>query len=341
MINIGDITDLLTSYFDQHTYSSIVVIVDQHTHRHCYPIVEKSLPKHHLIEIKAGEEYKNIETCMHVWAEMSRFSVDRKSCVVNLGGGVISDLGGFCASTYKRGIPFINIPTTLLAMTDAAIGGKVGVDFDKFKNHIGVFNSSLAVLIDPVFLKTLDDRNTVSGAAETIKHALISAMELAPIFESVRQRSFDKKFIEESVGFKQGIVQEDALEHNKRKILNFGHTIGHAIESYFLDKPELLLHGEAIIMGMICELFLSHTKVSFPENKMHDLIRQLNSVFSFRAIRNNEMEQIALISKQDKKNSAHLIQAVLLQDVGQPKIDVTITEAEIHESLSFYNKCLI
>lgn len=334
---IGDINILLDFFFADKKYSSVYVLVDENTVKHCYPIIKNNLPTHNVIEIQSGENHKNLDTCSLVWKSFTDSNSDRKSLLVNLGGGVITDLGGFCASAYKRGIDFINIPTTLLAMVDASIGGKVGIDFNGYKNQLGFFEEANAILVDKQFLTTLEDRQVKSGLAEMIKHALISDLELDKIVEANNVKLLTDSLIRDSINFKKSVVEQDFYEDHYRKILNFGHTIGHCVESYFLNTSTPLLHGEAIIIGMICEAYLSYKKTSFPKEVLSTIVDKLNTIFKFNNIDNDEIKLISQFALQDKKNSEMQIKCVLLESIGHPKIDVVITEKELIESLEFYN----
>ena len=242
------------------TYSAIAILVDEHTKAHCLDIFleESQINPKLIIEIHSGEENKNISSCEHIWQQMTNAQFDRKSLLVNLGGGVIGDMGGFAASCYKRGIDFIQVPTTLLAMVDASVGGKLGIDLENFKNQIGLFKSPKGVYIFPNFLQTLSQRQIVSGYAEIVKHALIADKDY---WQLLMETSIEKinweKTIHHSIILKNDIVQSDPFEENKRKILNFGHTLGHAIESFYLKKEKDILHGEAIALGMYLETELS------------------------------------------------------------------------------------
>ena len=262
-VKIAPISESLATFFAQNDYSHIAILVDEFTNKYCLPIIEDLLPSNFTkILIKSGEHHKNLATCERVWDRMTNANMDRHSLLVNLGGGVIGDLGGFCASTYKRGIDFIQIPTTLLAQVDASVGGKLGIDFHGLKNHIGVFQLPKAVLIDPKFIDTLSIQQKKSGFAEIIKHCLIRDEQE---WNVIRQQSFEEldlsKLIAHSVAIKEAVVLEDPKEAGLRKILNFGHTLGHAIETYLLDKGKRkILHGEAIAIGMIVEAFISHQR---------------------------------------------------------------------------------
>ena len=233
------------SKFDISTYSKVAILVDENTKRDCLfklPQIENAL----IIEIKSGEEYKNISTCNFIWEQLTINNFDRNALLINLGGGVIGDIGGFCAATYKRGLKFIHIPTTLLSMVDASVGGKVGIDFKGFKNQIGIFNNPNAVLIYPKFLETLDENELKSGFAEVVKHALILDDSLWLKLKNTPFTDLDWEYIiYTSVQIKNKIVLADPFEKGERKKLNFGHTFGHAIESYYLEKGTPISHGEA------------------------------------------------------------------------------------------------
>ena len=246
------------SKLDISNYSQVAILVDENTKRDCLsklPQIENAL----IIEIKSGEEYKNISTCSFIWEQLTINNFDRNALLINLGGGVIGDMGGFCATTYKRGLEFIHIPTTLLAMVDASVGGKLGIDFKGFKNQIGLFNNPKAVLISSEFLETLAESELKSGFAEVVKHALISDNSLWLKLKNTPFTDLDwEDIIDTSVQIKNKIVLADPFEKGERKKLNFGHTFGHAIESYYLEKRTPISHGEAVFMGMILETKISN-----------------------------------------------------------------------------------
>jgi 3-dehydroquinate synthase len=262
-VQIGPISTSLYHYLAENSYSHIAVIADEHTNKYCLPKIKSLLPaKFTKVIIKSGEEHKTIETCARIWDAMTKANMDRHALVINLGGGVIGDMGGFCASTYKRGIDFIQIPTTLLAQVDASVGGKLGIDFQHYKNHIGVFQLPKMVLIDPEFIQTLPEREKLSGYAEIIKHCLIRDEEK---WEEISNKGFEDinfaDLISHSVEIKKAVVAEDPKEAGLRKILNFGHTLGHAVETYLLNLGKRrILHGEAIAVGMIMEAFIAHSR---------------------------------------------------------------------------------
>ena len=333
-----DITTTLSGFLSQGNFTRLAVLVDENTAAHCYPLVASVLPSPHtVIEIKSGELHKNLETCTTIWNQLTEAHFDRKSLLINLGGGVIGDMGGFCAATYKRGMPFINLPTTLLAQVDASVGGKLGIDFQGFKNHIGLFQEPQRVFIDAAFLQTLPERELRSGFAEVIKHALIND---ARYWATLRGASFTnqdwKAHIAHSVQVKSRVVGEDFREGGLRKILNFGHTIGHAIESFFLETDRPLLHGEAIAAGMVAEAYLSvkHSRLSPEEaEEIEDFIM---AVFGHSEIPADAAEAIVALTRQDKKNDQHTIRCTLLEGIGTAQYDVPVSEEDIKEALEYY-----
>ncbi len=325
-------------------YSRVGVLTDENTLLHCYPIIKDYLPKNHLVfTIKSGEEYKNLETCEQIWQFLTENNFDRKAILINLGGGVIGDMGGFCAATYKRGIDFIQMPTTLLSQVDASVGGKLGIDFKGFKNHIGVFKMPKKVLIYPYFLKTLPKREVVSGYAEVVKHALIKDAQHWDILKkNVDLDQLDwQQIIPHSIEIKNSVVEDDPFENGVRKILNFGHTIGHAIESYFLESDkEKLLHGEAIAIGMICEAFIAYQKKYINEATFNEIAQYLLRVYPSVQITQEDIEQIIPLTLQDKKNTKGTINASLLENTGKANYNQPISFDEIKQSIERYNDLL-
>ena len=322
-------------------YSKVFVLVDGNTRKFCLDKLQTLLgPKidgH--TEIVPGEAHKTIKTCSSVWQELSSSGGDRKSVLINLGGGVVTDLGGFVASTFKRGIDFINIPTTLLAMVDASIGGKTGVDLGSLKNQIGVINQPEMVLIFPDFLKTLEERQITSGFAEMLKHGLIKDSEYWESLKSGVDHTHTDS-IQKSIAIKNEIVLQDPTELGIRKILNFGHTLGHAIESYFLDHPEkpALLHGEAIAIGMILEAYLSHKLKGLSKLSLDDIKTTFLRHFERVIFSEDDLKIIIDLMKHDKKNAHGNINFVLLQDIGQAVIDVKVPESHIESAFAYYNE---
>ena len=305
------------------SYSKIAILVDENTKRDCLSKLPK-LENPIIIEIQSGEEYKNLATCDFIWQELTKHNFDRNSLLINLGGGVIGDMGGFCASTYKRGIDFIHIPTTLLAMADASIGGKLGVDFNHLKNQIGLFANPKSVIIYPKFLHTLNKKELKSGFAEVVKHALIANENLWSIITTTDFEKLNwEKIITLSVELKNKIVFTDSKEKGERKKLNFGHTFGHAIESYYLEKGTPILHGEAIFMGMILETELSNLSNS----KKNEIKNYILSNFGL-PYTPSKMELLKFL-KNDKKNKAEKINFSLLNGIGNCTIDNLLTEDEL------------
>jgi 3-dehydroquinate synthase len=327
---------LVREFFINKTYSQIVVLADVNTATGCYPSLKSALPPHLLIQVQPGEAAKNLETCVTIWQQLTDHQLDRHSLVLVLGGGVLGDMGGFCAATYKRGIDFVLMPTTLLAQVDASIGGKLGIDFNHFKNHIGVFQTPVTTLISPAFLKTLPPRELRSGFAEIIKHCLISD---AQMWDAIRSKSLDEqdwnKLILHSVNFKSKVITEDPREKGLRKILNFGHSIGHAIESYFLDTDHRLFHGEAIAIGMITESFIALKKGLVKKSELDQINEYIFQIFGKA---NLAVEDRAILDNiyQDKKNKGNRILMALTKGIGQAVWDVEVNETEITESLAYY-----
>lgn len=289
------------------------------------------------IVIKPGEQHKNLQTIQRIWKTLMKHHADRNALLINLGGGVITDMGGFAASTYKRGIKFINVPTTLLAMVDAAIGGKTGIDFGGAKNQIGTFADAEEVLIDPVFLSTLPRREILSGLAEMLKYGFIAD---AKLLEINLQNSQD--YILRAGEIKREIVAQDPYEAGLRKILNFGHTIGHAIESHCLTTDYPLLHGEAVALGMAAALWLSVKLCGLDEKVLQDFEKQLPMLLSEAEIMLSEadIEPILGYLAHDKKNKDDKAQFVLLESLGKPIWGVEIPEDTLRVSLeyTFINK---
>lgn len=334
-----NVSEKLTQFLKGKQYSKICVITDENTEKFCLPLISSVLPKTHLISIPSGEENKTLSTCEKIWKQMTDFQLDRKALIINLGGGVIGDMGGFCAATYKRGIDFIQIPTTLLSQVDASVGGKLGIDFQSFKNHIGVFKEPLAVLIDTTFLTTLPPAELRSGFAEVIKHCLISDEKK---WNEIRKTNFDslpwEDLVQHSIAIKTKITEEDPLEKGLRKILNFGHTIGHAVESYFLNIPgKKLLHGDAIAIGMIAESYIAWKKDFINEEEMQMIKTYLITIYGRVPVFDFDIEKIIPLTLQDKKNESGAIQCSLLEKIGKANFNIPVSLKEIREAINFYN----
>lgn len=344
-IHSGNATEDLNPLIDKLNPSSINVLVDDNTQRDCLPLLEKKMPNRtfNLISIKSGELNKTLDTCQHIWSEMMNHKCDRKALLINLGGGVIGDMGGFCASTFKRGIRFIQIPTTLLSQVDASVGGKLGIDFGNIKNSIGVFNNPQAVFLDVDFLDTLSFRELRSGYAEIIKHSLIADKCQWKILREIKDlKSVDWSNIAfDSVRIKQQIVQMDPFEKGIRKALNYGHTIGHAVESLALHTESPLLHGEAIAVGMICEAYLSSKQAGMKESELQELTQYILKIYgSDYSIPINKQDELIDYMENDKKNEGNGINFTLLNKIGKAQVNFVCSRELIIESMCYYNDSL-
>ncbi len=330
--------DVLKESIDKGSYSSVGVLVDENTLKYCYPIIQTHLPRHQIIKIKSGESAKNIQTSQNIWHSLTKGGFDRNSMLINLGGGVVCDMGGFCAASFKRGIDFVNIPTTLLSLVDASIGGKLGIDFDGFKNQIGFFKSPKRVIISPEFLSSLPERQIVSGFAEILKHALIFDAHHFEDLKSPGQYHTNewKEVIHRSLEIKGDIVTKDPQESGLRKILNFGHTIGHAVESYFLSSSTPLLHGEAIAIGMICESWLSTKLNTLSGPDLEHIKDKLINIFGKKGLGEINQSKMIDLLRQDKKNKGNTILMTLLNEPGIASYDIIVKEEEALESLEYY-----
>ncbi len=322
--------------------SKVFVLTDGHTQEYCIPwFIQKSgIENPIILSIPAGEENKTLETCMHVWKQLSQKGADRRSILINLGGGVVTDLGGFVACTYQRGIPFFNIPTSLLAMVDASVGGKNGVDLEHLKNQIGIIKNPEAVIIDIHFLKTLPSEHIRSGQAEMIKHGFIASEQyLKDVFQfDAQQEDSVLKLIWESIEIKDSIITKDPTEKGIRKSLNYGHTLGHAIESYALkywNNP--LLHGEAIAIGMILACYISSKQCSFPFEQTEKYSKKIAQIYPTPYISEASIEEIIKLLIFDKKNAYGKVQFVLLNQIGVLQMGCEVPEEIIKEAFNFYN----
>ncbi|MDH5381908.1 MAG: 3-dehydroquinate synthase [Cyclobacteriaceae bacterium] len=335
---IGNIEKLLVDFFQNNSYSKIIVLCDENTLEYCYPIIENIFStKPELIQIKSGEEYKNIETCVFIWEKLTQYQTDRNALLINLGGGVIGDMGGFCASTYKRGIDFINIPTTLLAQVDAGLGGKLGIDFKLLKNHIGLFKEPVAILTDPLFLNTLPERQIKSGFAEIIKHSLIKSKTQWDDLLSKKYNEYDwSEIIPKSIEIKKDIVSRDFKETGERKLLNFGHTIGHAIETLLISQGKDIFHGEAVAAGMIMESFIALKAGKLSSGVYNEIVSFIDSYYERLFWLEENEEEILKLIKQDKKNKGNEILMTLLEDIGISKWDFAIDDKIILDSMHNY-----
>lgn len=319
-----------------------IILVDENTHDHCLEYVITSFPaldEAEVMLLPVGEENKVMEVCFQVWEAMSEYAIDRKDLVINLGGGVVTDMGGFIASIYKRGLPFINIPTTLLGMVDAAIGGKTGIDLRMHKNQLGVITHPAAIFIDPAFLQTLPEEELVSGYGEMLKHALIADKQhwqLLKQLDPVKLLKSDHfvDLIAASVAIKRRIVAEDVNETGIRKILNFGHTIGHAIEGFCLSLDPVA-HGHAVAIGMIAESYLSFKREFITQRELLEITTYLTQLYDLIPLSDEEKKGVLELMKNDKKNEAGEIRCALLKGIGNCEYDHKITLQEAYEALLF------
>ena len=318
------------------------IIVDENSCQHCLPRLVSAVSALYdadFFEVPIGEESKTLEVASQLWGALCDSGADRSSVIINLGGGCVSDIGGFVSAGFMRGIRYINIPTTLIGMIDAAIGGKTAVNNGNVKNQIGFFHQPDAVCICPDFLKTLSVIDLKSGIFEIAKTLLLSDVEAFgklvsdAVGSNVVPAEVIKQFISQCVDFKRSVVDADPKEKSIRKILNLGHTFGHAIESYFMDTDLRLPHGVAVGIGLKCELYLSVKKLGMREKVYNDLCQLLHSFVSVPKISLRDAESILSYMRQDKKNRDGLILCVLLQDIGVPVIDVEIDDNEIRDAL--------
>jgi 3-dehydroquinate synthase len=331
----------LSHLIEHKKYSKLFILVDENTLEHCYPKFIQNLETTNSIEIikiTSGEINKNLATCIEVWNAITELGGDRKSLLITLGGGVITDLGGFVASCFKRGIDFVNIPTTLLSMVDASVGGKTGVDLGVLKNQIGVFANPEMVLIDPDYLTTVSEREIKSGIAEIIKYGLTYDVKLLMEIKNHKLNNIND-LIFKSIQIKNKVVQQDPRENNIRKILNFGHTLGHAIESFYLESEDKnnLTHGEAIAIGMVCESFLSSKLLGFSFDKVDEVKKLILSIYEKTTLLKEDFTAIVELLKHDKKNINGQVNFVLLNDYEDYQLDCKVSNELIIESMEFYN----
>ncbi|MCB9307806.1 MAG: 3-dehydroquinate synthase [Lewinellaceae bacterium] len=344
-VQLGDLRATFPAWLKKRIHAQIAVLADEHTLQYCLPVFEEKTGLRlgeNAIVIPAGEQHKSLSMCTFVWNAMLEAGLDRKALLINLGGGVIGDMGGFCAATWKRGIDFVQVPTTLLGMTDAAIGGKLGIDFQGVKNTIGVFCEPAGVFVDPVFLDTLPERELRSGFAEVIKHALIGDPAL---WKAINAKNFKlgkrpnaqdglsyMDLLRASIEVKARVVKEDPYEKGLRALLNFGHTVGHTLESYFLETTEPLTHGEAVAIGIICETCIGAGKKHL--DKVAELILKH---FPHRPIPMHAADVLLELMRHDKKNASGKVRMAI---PGRKPFSMKILaprDAEIRRSLEYYN----
>lgn len=327
-------------------HDRLFILTDEHTHRLCMPRMKEVPCLKDAVEITIGAEdvHKTLETLSCVWQALSEKGASRHSLLINLGGGMVTDLGGFAAATFKRGFAYINIPTTLLAMVDASVGGKTGINFNGLKNEVGVFAPADSVLIETEFLRSLDDKNFFSGYAEMLKHGLISDTEHWSELLNFNTHAIDYTYLKQLVGrsvqVKEEIVEQDPFEHGIRKALNLGHTVGHAFESLALAQDRPVLHGYAVAWGLVCELYLSHIKTGFPKEKMRQTIQFVKENYGTFTFDCKQYEQLYAFMQHDKKNTAGVINFTLLKEIGDISINQTADKELIFEMFDFYRECM-
>lgn len=333
----------INSFLKEKNYSNITVLVDSQTHELCLPLFLPAIEANsdiEIIEIPSGEENKTIEIAIQVWETLAEINASRKSLMINLGGGMVTDIGGFIASTFKRGIDFINVPTSLLSMVDASVGGKTGIDLNGIKNIIGTFTMPELTLIYPQFLKTLPEREFRCGLAEMIKHGLIYDQNHWKKLTEIESYNFESVsgLIENSVKIKQEIVESDPFETGLRKILNFGHTIGHALESQLMGSDNYLLHGEAIAVGIMVESILSYENELISKEELDEIFSNFSRIFGKTQIEESSIPDLLVWMRNDKKNQNNLISFSLLDGIGKCKYDIFLSENQIVEAIVKYNR---
>ena len=337
----NNLAEDIASAISRQSHDRLFVLTDTTTLRLCWPLVSglPCLGSAQMITIGDTDDNKTLQSLSHVWEELQQGGATRHSLLVNLGGGMVTDLGGFAASTFKRGISFINIPTTLLSQVDASVGGKTGINFGGLKNEIGVFNNAASVIISSDFLRSLDQKNLFSGYAEMLKHGLISDEENLDelLHFDLNIVDYDRlnSLVAKSVSIKERIVEEDPTEKGLRKALNLGHTAGHALESLAIEQKRTVLHGYAVAWGLICELYLSVVKCNFPKDKLRQTVQFIREHYGDFPIDCKQYERLYEFMKHDKKNEGDSINFTLLGSIGDIRINQKATKEEIFEMLDF------
>lgn len=333
----------LNNYLKAQAYDQLFILVDTNTQRDCLPILSAALSDFHYqtITIEAGEQHKNLTTCEFIWQQFLATGASRRSVLLNLGGGVIGDMGGFCASTFKRGMDFVQIPTTLLAQVDASIGGKLGIDFGLLKNGLGLFANPKAVFLYPDFFQTLPSEELLSGYAEVIKHALIKDSNYWKLLQTQSPNQIQDwaPIIQQSLHIKQAVVLEDPFEKGLRKILNFGHTIGHAVESLSWDTNRPLLHGEAVAIGMLAESYISTLQGHLSAQELELISDYISNLYSYYPIEQLDQQALQQLILQDKKNTGKKTAFSLLEAIGTATFNQEVSEAQIQQALAYYKTC--
>ena len=351
----NDVCTTLKTVLSELDYDRLFILTDETTRDVCMPVIEgvDGIADAVSIVIGATDTHKTLDTLATVWTRMGEGGGTRHSLMINLGGGMVTDLGGFAASTFKRGIPFVNIPTTLLSMVDASVGGKTGINFNGLKNEIGVFRQPETVIIDTQFLRTLDHQNVCSGYAEMLKHGLISDVKTFAELIGFDLDKVDYRHLADMVGrsvaVKERVVEADPLEHGIRKALNLGHTVGHAFESFALQfegQPDNergihpVLHGYAVAWGLVCELYLSCVKTGFPVDTMRQTAQFVKDWYGTLPITCDDYPMLLELMTHDKKNTAGTIHFTLLGGIGDIRINQTAKKEEIYEMLDFFREGL-
>lgn len=340
IILTNTINEELFKILNSKNYDKIFILCDTNTYKYCLSYLDKNIVRSSTIcSIPDGEINKNVDNLQFIWHKMFESNLSRNSILINLGGGLISDIGGFAAATYKRGIDYINLPTSLMAMIDASLGGKTGINFYNYKNQIGIFAPPQAVIIFPKFLNTLPQRHILNGFAEMIKHSILDNFahwqKISSINPQITNIEIFQVLLKDSIEVKKKFIQMDPTDLNDRQALNFGHTFGHAFETYFLNKNINILHGEAVVMGIICEIYLSNIIKNFNINHALDIVHYIAKNYQIQRVRYEEYETIFEIMTKDKKNAFDNIYFSLLSDFGVYHLKQTATKSQLIESLNF------
>jgi 3-dehydroquinate synthase len=334
----------LSTFLKKRDYQQLFILCDDNTIKDCLPILITSclqLKDAEIIEVESGESAKSLEFCAYILQTLLENRADKNTLFINLGGGVVSDLGGFCASIYKRGIDFVNIPTSLLAMADASVGGKTGIDLIGVKNVVGTFTQPKAVFIYPQFLNTLPEKHFKNGLAEIYKIALVADRSLWSLLKNKTSLNKIDKLIALSVALKNSIVKKDPYDRGIRKTLNFGHTVGHALESMFLEASTELLHGEAIVIGMMIESHIAFQKKLISKQMLNEINAELLTVFSPMQLPELMPETFFEFLHNDKKNTDHKLMFALPIKIGASKYDIPVKPSQIKLAIKYYNALLL
>ena len=340
VIFTNSVHDALAAALDVLQPASVVVLVDENTRRHVLPQLEPGAECVTVMTIPADEEHKTLHTAASVWHHLQESSATRRTVMVNVGGGVVTDLGGFCASTFKRGISFINVPTTLLAAVDASVGGKTGVDFGGLKNEVGTFALPAHVIISTCFFNTLPERELLSGFAEMLKHAMLTGADEVDTLLDLNPCAINWQdhlpMVEASVGVKQRIVEQDPHERGMRRALNLGHTVGHAFESFALQQGRPLSHGHAVACGLVAEAVLSHMVLGFKSSCLYHLAQAVRGLYDPIPLTCDDYPALLKLMKHDKKSHHGELNCTLLRAYGDVAVGVTVDNAGMEAALDIY-----